>query len=604
MLDEWQTIRVPLDYAIQYVVDGTTGKQISETVIKSGTAYFGTKALGSDPRRDIYHYSVKFFFKNIPDLKNMYWGRAQVSFGAGKNESIKWKYSDSLGWQKYVVYASPDTTISMNAGYADIPVGGDMDRWVRNNGSEFFRPIEQKYIDCLYKYDSKLQVHIMRTWQPPYYGYDEVTYSCAYISDVSQAYLEIQYQPVPINTRILYPIDVYVKNDKALPFEWKTQLEDFITGGKIPQPKNPAEIYVSSNKLTVWDDSGHRKEYLFNNNTNQYTMSAQDVGSFSNGNIYFTIDATCSNGQTAQASSQFIVLGSSNAPDIISVSQDSFPVVTWECEDQISWQMVIKNGEELVYDSGMKAGDDKSYKVPVLIEDGIYSIEMRALNHYGYYTPWNASSFTLSPQKPEAINGIIVSANNKYGISVDCENYEGNGTLFVVRRKDSESKAEVVGEYKKGFVDYKIPLNTTYEYSIRHYLQGYTDSEWYDGTVVSEGVVLRKADDLSNIIKVWMSESEFEVIKDEEKTNSLMQVIGRTYPVLELGEWITSVRSFKGCVSELDFEKLLSWTITNASVVLQSNKEIFPCYINISDGGKHASGNRIVNFSLTRIDGD
>ena len=113
----------------------------------------------------------------------------------------------------------------------------------------------------------------------------------------------------------------------------------------------------------------------------------------------------------------------------------------------------------VVYNSGVVVSEEKSLKLPIMLNDGYYFIEMRALNNFGFYTPWSSYGFTLNPPKPSAVENIIVSANNDFGVSVSC-NAETNGTLFVVRRRNEFDYPVVVGEYKKGFVDYTIPLNT------------------------------------------------------------------------------------------------------------------------------------------------
>ena len=39
-------------------------------------------------------------------------------------------------------------------------------------------------------------------------------------------------------------------------------------------------------------------------------------------------------------------------------------------------------------------------------------------------------------------------------------------------------------------------------------------------------------------------------------------------------------------------------------VLIQSNGEFFPCYMEFGDNGEYITNGRILNFAMTRIDGD
>ena len=211
----------------------------------------------------------------------------------------------------------------------------------------------------------------------------------------------------------------------------------------------------------------------------------------------------------------------------------------------------------------------------------------------------------MNPTKPDAPEGIIVSARTDFGVSVSCSDMETTGKLLAVRRKDEDSEPVVLGEYNGTFVDYLIGLNDYHQYTIRNYVQGYADGEWIDGVVLASGVVIRNADDYSDFVKVWMSEDAISNYRiNEERSDVLVQCIGRKFPVAERGEWITSTRSFNGFVTDKDFQKLVDMKLNSNHVLLQSNGEYFPCYMEFSDDGKYITDGRLLSFLMTRIDGD
>ena len=587
---EWKTLNVPLAYAIQEVY-GTTRTQ---TKITQGIAKLGPTTGESSNPYDSFSYLLNIEFKNFPvEIKNCYW--YSIELVCPGMESYTAEYNLINGQWNKKEYSN------INADYFKFYYIGDEEYLyasisplaIRNNN------ISDIYQHNVYTYiNFRNNNNVYPTPENPTYA----RYTYSIIPKIEDVYLKITYSEVPIELLPIYPVDVYLKNTRPINFEWNSSLYEW---NENTQPISGKEdIHITSNKLEVYDSLGVRKEYLFNDNTNSYLMGIEDVSDFTVGDIYYRITTTANNGYVAIFEKQFILTGPSTAPDIVSVSQDCFPVVVWSSQNQISWQMVIRKAEDLIYDSGMKPGNDMQFKVPVFLEDGSYSVEMRTLNNLGIYSNWNSAVFTLNPSKPSAPEGVVISTNNDFSVSVLCNVPSDAEKIFVVRRDNSESKSEIIGEYVNGFTDVNVALNKPYEYAVRSYNQGYSDSDWFDAAIYTEGIVIRDSNNKNNYVRVWMSDADFDVIATEAKSDTLFSCIGRKYPVSELGEWITSNRSFKGCISIDDYNKLINMKYNSKSVIFQNDKEVFPCYMEIKDSGKYFNGMRFVEFSMTRIDGE
>jgi len=416
------------------------------------------------------------------------------------------------------------------------------------------------------------------------------------LNNIEDIYLLIQIEDIEINVTPVYPVAVFVRKDRDTVVTWDVSNSAY---------RDTQYLYPTSSVVQITDDQGNTLTFSVPNGDKYKELTVSDISSLDIGKCTGKIIVTTNYGTVGEGNLFFELIGESSAPDITSVTQDSYPTVYWECGSQISWEMIIKSEGKIVYQTGMKAGNDKQFTIPELLPDGNYSIEMRALNEYGIYTIWSSYPLILNPPKPIAPTNVIVSSNTRFGITVDCDPLETAGKLLVVRRKDSKSKEEILGEYSEVFYDYTIPLNESYEYTIRHYSQGYADGKWVDGVVNASGVVIRDSENYNNIVHVWMSESNNNNYSyDDDRSDVLVYCVGRSYPVAEIGEWITSVRTFEGFVSDEDFQKLLKIKKESKNVVIQSNKEFMPCQMKLSDSGQYVENGRIVRFTMTRIDGD
>ena len=407
--------------------------------------------------------------------------------------------------------------------------------------------------------------------------------------------LEILLTDIDINVEPTYPVNVYARKDRDLTVAWEVSNSD---------NRSEDYLWVTESTIIITDSEDNSVTYTIDGSDLFHVFDTSDISDLAVGECTVHVETTTNYGWVGEATWTFDLTGETNAPEITSVTQNSYPTITWTASSQIAWELQISNSNGIVYKTGMVPDNARSFTVPQLLEDGQYSLEMRCTNAYGIITAWSSYFLELAPTKPDAPEGIIVSARNDFGISINCNDIETTGKLLAVRRKNSDSVPEVLGEYNGSFVDYLIGLDDPHEYTIRNYVEGYADGEWIDGVLAYSGVVIRDADDYSKYVHVWMSEDKtINYINDDDRSNILTQCVGRKFPISELGEWLTVERSFTGYVSKEGFKQLQKMKLNSTHVLLQSKEEYFPCYMQTADQGEYNDG-RIVTFKMTRIDGD
>lgn len=595
---EWKTLEVPLKYAVQRV--GYSDEAV-DTIIYSGLGKYGAWIDGDDPyssKTKITNYFLYYVFQIPETIKDCYWKSIElISYqNNSKGYYQNFKYNNS----KYTKTISEKPDAGVCTPYLNFCYKGDV---VGKGGTIGFTNklttnIRQAQIDDVYSANGFINFSNNGTPIIPYPPtYTDCTQGYAEILDVSKVKLVFEYAEVPIEVNNIYPIDVYIKNTRNINIEWDSSIVPYLS----TQVK---DVQILSHTVEVSDSSGKTKTYNTAGDERFVSVSSSDLAYFDLGDISYKVTATASNNNTGFDESHFILMGQSSAPDIVSVSDDSFPTVSWTSSDQMSWELVIKQGNEVIYNSGLTPGTETSFKVPVMLNDGVYSFEMRTMNPYGIFTAWNATSVNLNPTKPSVPQGIIVSSNNDYSVSIECSIPDDSDELFVLKKDMENGKATIVGKYYKGFRDYNVPLNKVSYYTIRNYKQGYSDGDWQNVVINGQGAVVRDAEYPESYIYIWMSEDDFDIYITEDRSDTLLRVIGRKYPVSERGEWLTSVRDFNGAVSIEDFNKILKMKIEKRNIIFQYDNDVFPGHISIKDNGKLVNGMRNLSFTITRIDGD
>ena len=130
-------------------------------------------------------------------------------------------------------------------------------------------------------------------------------------------------------------------------------------------------LYQISNEVVITDKNGDSiTEGVSGSTESQVTFDAEDLDTLAVGKCTVVITVMSNYGTTGTATCEFDLTGETDAPEITSVTQDSYPTISWTSEDQVAWELQISNASGIVYKTGMIAGDDTSHTVTKLLEDG------------------------------------------------------------------------------------------------------------------------------------------------------------------------------------------------------------------------------------------
>ena len=603
------TIRFPFHHAVQHTSNA------ADVTVTSGDLKIGYEKAANYNAFDLTttkHYWVDLYFEIPSDAyKYTYQGYAKPLFQTETKTRIYSKEVHNSSVVQYFIedkeYASDAEVISdMFEGITHlIPPGEPLTHRFYFDESAFntMQTSESEYVDYITPTTSG-GTNEHQTYDGDTLDVYQKSGLLKTLKDVENTYIEFEATEAEMFIAPTYPVDIYARNDRDLTVAWTNS-------NNINRDDD--YFYVTGSTIKISDSASHSVTKTVTGSDSYKVFSTTDISGLSIGECSVEVECATNYGDTVTKTWNFSLVGETNAPEIIYVSDNSYPTIVWTISNQTAFEIRISNAVGVVYESGMVAeSSTRRYQISKLLEDGDYSIEMRCLNQYGVFTAWASFFKRLYPSKPSPCEEIIISARNDFGISGQAFSLTP-GDLMLVRRKDSNSEPEMIAKWNFGSnipIDYFVGLNDPHEYTIRVYVEswlsgGYADGEWIDGVLNYDGVVIRDADDYSRFVHVWMSEDrDIKYRYDEQRSDVLTRCVGRDFPVAEQGEWQTSIRTFTGYVSVDDFVKLQYMKKNSTHVLFQGQKEYFPCYFEFSDQGEYINGGRIVSFQLTRIDGD
>lgn len=404
------------------------------------------------------------------------------------------------------------------------------------------------------------------------------------------------------NLVAIYPVNVNVKKTSPIIFTWanNANIVDADMGGTTYYLPSLSHVLEYRKK------GGQTSETITTQDANYYQEVAADTFQINPYEYRITLN-TYEDYSLTSDWFEFNAIGANDAPTINSVTNDSIPLISWTDVNQEAYEVRIKDADQkVIYYSGVLAGTAQSYRLPKMLADGSYIVEVREINIYGYYSGWGSLEFTLDPTAVNAPTNIFATTNNKYGVEISGTPDENAQKTYVVRRKVGSDDVEILGEYTGGiFTDYTAEGNTFYEYTLRNYNYAYNDGFWVTIQVKVKQVVIRDGRNPENFIPLDKSEREnFGPQWTEDADRVLFNCLGRRYPVKEVGEWVNSLRTFSAYVHNRDLNRLLDMVLNAAKVYYMADGEYFACDMAIEDQGTYNQNGRIINFTMTRIADD
>lgn len=116
------------------------------------------------------------------------------------------------------------------------------------------------------------------------------------------------------------------------------------------------------------------------------------ANSFSAGDLYWRVRTYNADGVAGDWSetAHIIVISAPEIPLLILERISPRPIVRWESDGQISFEVEIVGVE-----SAQQYGSESRYEGKTILEEGIYTIRVRVQNKYSLWSPWAEASLTV-----------------------------------------------------------------------------------------------------------------------------------------------------------------------------------------------------------------
>lgn len=155
----------------------------------------------------------------------------------------------------------------------------------------------------------------------------------------------------------------------------------------------------------------------------QYLDVASDT--FPSGTIYWRVTTWSLNNIESPVSNIAIFTAAlpSDAPIITSPNTTIYsrPILTWTQGDQVSYQYKIRDSVDTVlFDSGEVISDARAVTMPIdLLNDSIYTIQLRTKTALGLWTPYTEQVLTVSYTEPATPTFDLIEGNGFVAINID-----------------------------------------------------------------------------------------------------------------------------------------------------------------------------------------
>lgn len=338
--------------------------------------------------------------------------------------------------------------------------------------------------------------------------------------NASNCRLVIDYEPgtQPAPTP-LYPKDITLIEPEQTLFSWQFNAETGAvqTAAEL-QWKNVEDENYTTVSLT---QSGY-----------SYTLNTALPVGFYQWRVKVTNDA----GETSSYSdvAYFSVIGKPAAPIINDIENKTLPTITWNTTDQQSCEIILsdQSGKELYHDT--LATNESIYK-PNFFLDGGYLFSVRVMNNSMMWSDWAQRGFNITATGPSAATLNLVTVAGDLAVNLSYTLPEGISGVLMRSQGSTEKVLAALDPFESTYRDDTVAANLTYQYWIRTYDEGYTDTTHVSASVAFEGAILNGENaslNLNTSDEKFLPHSE-----DITRDYALLSLSGREYPMIERGEF-------------------------------------------------------------------
>lgn len=353
-------------------------------------------------------------------------------------------------------------------------------------------------------------------------------------SDTWSEYQEASFElgvPEQVAPRLIYPTGSYIKNTEPLEFSWA-----FVPDTIEQQQSFELQYRINNDDWESIRELTNRTNYTLNN-----------IRSFGTSTGQWRVKVTNNFGEESQWSEigKFQVYGVPPLPQIISVTNKNYPVISWYSDQQEMFRVIVTDKENnLVYDSDFILDYTlKEFKIPKVISNGKYTFNLMIKNKYGI----NSETASLTQE-------INVNINKTANIDIFSSDYYLTITSNIKKFKLLRN-GKTIGESDNGeFKDFTCANNKLYKYQI---MVNEDDKVYYSKETRAKvnfvGCTLAVANNLEDFVILRYNKDD-----RPSRTHELgieaneIEIEGYKYPFIEYGTSIKDNKSYSFFIKDKD----------------------------------------------------
>lgn len=323
----------------------------------------------------------------------------------------------------------------------------------------------------------------------------------------------------------LSPINSIIGRESAVKFSWSHSIS---TG----TPQSKAEIQYSRDGIT-WADYA-----TATGSAQEATLSTEQ---FYSGIFYWRVRTYNSDNVPGSWSSavSFYLIAPPQTP-IVSANEKPIATVSWQTDDQQAFQLQVVG----VFDSDIRFGSDKTFRLPVILPDGDYTVRVRVQNDLGMWSEWGEAPLRVRNVPGEPINlNVQLRGYDAELIWNSADSYE----RYIVYRND---KAVAVVD-SNSYIDPMAHGETTWR--VAGLLAGsgyYTMSDTSAASLSVSGVGLRDFEG-GEWLHLEKTQNQYaEQVFTFQRSVTYRHFAGASLPVAELGEDCERTVAFTAAITD------------------------------------------------------
>ena len=263
---------------------------------------------------------------------------------------------------------------------------------------------------------------------------------------------------------------------------------------------------------------------------------------FSSGNQYWRVRTYNSDNVVGEwsAPAQITIISAPQAPQIIGVTNHSYPTITWQATGQYGYRVQIIQGEDIIYDTRIVAGSGNQHTVANALVNGNYIVRMRIAGINEAMSDW--SEYPVVIAVPSFADIILTCGQQGYGavlkwtISTDKTAFEA----IVLRDGVPVASCGTDTQYK----DYLVPSGE-HVYSVRVQADGdITDSQSVTVAITLPCILIAPVDRPDDILICRYDTERSSFAATYTSPKEYIQLSGRRRPMVITSDFETETLSF------------------------------------------------------------